>query len=122
MKEDSVVHVRLETPVHIRREILESAIETAEILKSMDRVMQFQQQKLRYWERLRTSINKIRTTNNQLFTSMPQISLPKPKKSPEIKILKPSELIKPKPQKEKKENPLSKELDDIRRKLENLKI
>jgi len=111
------VHIRIDNSIDKRKQILESALLTAKLLQEYENLKVIRNEKLKQLSLLKKIIKEIKILFNNLeYKELPEVKLPKPKESK-----KPSKKIKTIKQEEPKTK-LQLELEEIRKKLENLKI
>jgi hypothetical protein len=111
---DAVTFVRVDDPSSLRREILEGAIETAELLKIWESYHKLKSQKAEIFRKLTLIFSKIDREANSLRKFMPK--LPEVKEEKKVKV--PS---KAKPEKVYT-GELDQEISDISSKLKGLNI
>lgn len=118
MKTDnSQLHVRIDEPIKIRRNILESAIEAAEALKIYERFKAIRKEKVRQEKELKGIIKELAVAMDNLEKSLP--SAPHEEK-PKMYSIKPEVKEKPiKPRLEQKTK-LEIDLDEIKEKLSRI--
>jgi len=127
-KKPELTYTQIQEPLTIRRSVLEAALYSAEILKSYENLKKIHAEKDAYKKKLKTIIANIKILNSRITEELPELpqeERPQPVKKPEpIKPLKVEIKI---PIKKKLMQPVAKsgldlELEDIKSKLENLRI
>lgn len=113
---DSQIHVRIENHIQKRKNILESAIFSTELLQKYENFKKLRNQKNKQMALLKKTVKEISLLFKELkFKELPQIKIEK--EGPIApKIFKEKEI--PQPRKDE----LSRELESIKSKLENLNI
>lgn len=119
-KEESITYVKVDQPVHLRKRILETAVESAELLKKWEGYQKTKEEKAAVFKKLVTVMNKIEKETNALKKHLP--------KSEEIKF-KDKASVKPKKTKskailerEKPSSDIDREISDIQAKIKGLKL
>ena len=126
IKKQTVVHVQIENPINLRKEILNTAINSAEIIKHYEVLKEVKNRKKQYQKRLVEVLDEIEDLRKKLEDHLPVVKYeehktkyPKPMKSSPKREPKPR--VKPvKKQRDLHRSPMDKEIDDMRRKLESL--
>jgi hypothetical protein len=121
--DDCVTYVKLEGSTPLRRDVLEGAIESAELLKAWENYHKFKSEKVDYYKKLAIVLNKIEKEVNALKRHIPKMSeveVPEEEK----KIIKPKNAAvtkKPKQLEPEFKSKLDKEIYDINSRLKRLK-
>lgn len=124
-KEDkSFTYVRIENSLPTRKSILETAIDSAEILKSWENYTKIKDKKMRAFEKLNTLINKIEREVTSLKRHIPKTDYFNSLEEENRKEVKFSKATHGKPKIEKKtfRSELDKEIDSIRSRLDQLNV
>ena len=119
------VHTRIDQPITVRKDLLECAIDCAEILRSGENVKRIHAETEVIKKKLKVVMDKLRVLNYRFHKELPQ--LPKEKK---VEIREEKEFapirIDPKPKKQPKPRSMSpeeranRELEALRHKIESL--
>ena len=129
-KSQGVMHVQIEGPIDLRKQILNTAISSAEILKHYEVIREIKHRKKQYQEKLNDVLAEINELKAVLEDSLPEVKDLEHKKPKYTAPMTP--LPKPKEEKQKLEkrsfkkqrsphrSPLEKEIESMRRKLELL--
>jgi hypothetical protein len=123
-EDDCVTYVKIGSPVPLRKDVLESAIESAELLKAWENYHKFKSDKVDKYKKLEIVLGKIEKEVNALKRHIPkmnEVDVPKEEK----KLIKPKKSIeakKPKPLEQEFKSKLDKEIYDINSKLKKLNI
>lgn len=124
MPKQSDVHIQIEDPLALRKQILNTAINTAEILKHNEAIKEIHHRKRQYQKRLKDVFSEIEELKNNLERDLPKIREEKEQPPPEYKpqpvTAKREIKAKVKKQRTPHKAPLDREIDNIRRKLESL--
>ena len=118
------VHTRIDQPITIRKDLLECAIDCAEILRSVENVKRIHNERELEKKKLKVVMEKLRVLNSRFNKDLPQLPKEKAPKQ-EVVELEP-ERPEPKPKKQPKpkavsmEDKINKELEAIRSKIESL--
>ena len=119
------VHTRIDQPITIRKDLLECAIDCAEILRSGENVKRIHSEREIVKKKLNVVIDKIRVLNSRFHKELPQ--LPKEKKV-EVKEEMEYAPVRPEPKLKRQSKPRSmspeeranRELEALRHKIESL--
>lgn len=123
-EDDCVTYVKLEGPTPLRKDILESAIESAELLKAWENYYKFKSEKVDYYKKLAVVLGKVEKEVNALKRHIPrmnEVDIPKEDKKPIVKAKKIAE-SKPRPMEPEFKSKLDKEIYDINSRLKKLNI
>jgi len=118
------LHIKIDSPVETRKDLLKTAIETTQLLQFYENFKRIRAEKRKTIRKLRTISREIIKDVKEFREDLPEVKMPKPKKEKTVKVpvtVKPVK-IKPKPVKIPK-LPVSKiqqELKDIETKLNSL--
>ncbi|MBT7706236.1 hypothetical protein HN747_02200 [archaeon] len=124
-EDDCVTYVKLEGSTPLRKDILESAIESAELLKAWENYHKFKSDKVDYYKKLAVVLGKIEKEVNALKRHIPkmnEVDMPKEDKKPIIKAKKSVDAKKPRPLEPEFKSKLDKEIYDINSRLKKLNI
>ncbi|QQG39018.1 MAG: hypothetical protein HYS32_00980 [Candidatus Woesearchaeota archaeon] len=125
------MHVAINSPLEMRREILESAISSAEILQHYEKIKEIKHRKLQYRKRLKKVLSELKFIAKELDNELPKVKIQedeKPKRvaQPKIPSLMPptppkiiKQVIK-KPQREAHKSKLETDLEELKRRLSKL--
>ncbi len=116
-KEESITYVKVDQPDHLRKDILETAIESAELLKKWESYQKFKEEKAEIFKKLVVVMKKIGKETNSLKKHLP--------KSDDVKIKEKTTKKKTSTKiSEKKEHKfeLDEEINDIRSRLKKLEL
>jgi hypothetical protein len=119
-EDDSVTYVRVDGPIPTRKDILETAIDSAEILRDWESYKKHRATKLETYEKLVGVMRKIDREVNSLRRHLPKMKEVEDLEKPVIKKEKKVEPTKV--EKKKFNSELDREIADIRGKLNNLRI
>jgi len=122
-EDDEVTYIRLENPLPLRRDILETAIDSAEILQDWENYKNLRVKKIEVYKKLVFVMQKIEKEVSILKKNLPKKSNVKGLEKEHI--VKEKKVIKQEPgETEKKEfnTELDREISGIRSKLDNLKL
>lgn len=119
METNEVVHVKIDNPSEIRKNILKCTLDTIEILKSREDFRKINHEEMKVKKELAKHIQKVVTATNLFVKDLPIIK--------GFKIVSKEEKVKEEKPSVKKhelvvEDTLNKELDEIRSKIDNLKF
>ncbi len=129
MKEEKAeMHVGLEQPDQRRKEILNSAISTIEILKRYESFKKVKKEKELYKKELRKASREIKTMLKELDDMMPYLEIPREEHKEPRKIIRPIKVVvkkKPKPvmkplKKDQHLEKLDRDLQELRSKIAKL--
>ncbi|HLC37591.1 MAG TPA: hypothetical protein VJJ53_02320 [Candidatus Nanoarchaeia archaeon] len=123
-EKQSDVHVQIEDPIYVRKQILNTAINAAEILKHYEVIKEIKHRKKQYQEKLKEVFNEIQELRNKLEGDLPKVKEEvehKPKHVPLMTPL-PKEKIRGKIQKQREahKSSVDRDIESIRRKLDLL--
>ena len=107
-------YVRVEQPLFLRRKLLETAIESTEVLRFFESYKTIREEKVSKIKKLRTLMRRIKREISNLDKEMPESKIGEQQEKPEK--------VKSLPKKTKKVNSLDEELDKIKQKLSDLSI
>lgn len=120
------LHIKLDSPIDTRKELLKTAIETTQLLQFHENFKKIRAEKIKTIKNLRTISKQIINLSNNLQNELPEVKITRYKESKTIKEgdkpFRPRPL-KPKPLKKFQKQPISsiqKELKDIEAKLNSL--
>ena len=122
------IHTKIEQPISIRKDLLESAIDGVEILKTIENVKRIHHEKVIVQKKLKTVMDKIKVLDTRLFKCLPKVKRErKPKvtieEAPVRKVRKAAKRTKKVAAPKRvvpRESKISKELDALRSKIEGL--
>lgn len=122
----SILHVQIDNPTDVRRNILESAINSAEILKNYEKYREIRHRKKQYMERFAKISKEIKEEINKLEDNLPEIK--EEVKKPEIPrvteqkpVVKVKKVVHKEPIiKQQPKSKLEQDIDEIRKKLARL--
>lgn len=119
------VHTRIDQPITMRKDLLECAIDCAEILRSIENVKRIHDERESEKKKLKVVMDKLRVLNSRFHKDLPQ--LPKEKK---VEIKEETEFApvkseprpkrQPKPRVTSPEERANRELEALRHKIESL--
>jgi len=130
-KSHGVMHVQVEGPIDLRKQVLNTAINSAEILNHYEVLREIKHRKKQYQQKLREVLKELNELKAKLDSDLPEVKdfdhkktkyiapmtpLPKPKKEEKQKLEKKAV----KKQRSPHKNPLEREIESMRRKLESL--
>ena len=131
------IHIRLDQPKVIRRELLESALNSSEFLQVMQRIQTFEQERLQLKDEFRRAMTDLTTATNQFLKSIPPLPMEFIQKQQQmlqrqmmqqpLKVLTPRQELASRFQQQQTaapafKNPLEEEIDELRRKIQNLSL
>jgi|SRR3989344_6680172 len=124
LEKQSDVHVEIEDPIYVRKQVLNTAINAAEILKHYEVLKEIKHRKKQYQERLKEVFNKIQELRSGLEEDLPKIKEEvehKPSYVPPMTPLS-KEKIKRNIQKQREphRSSVDREIESIKRKLDLL--
>jgi len=119
------LHIKLDSPVETRKDLLKTAIETTQLLQFYENFKKIRTEKRKEIRKLRTLSREIIKETKKFQEDLPQVKMPQPKKEKIVVTEKPEKIkkIKPEPVKKIPKLPVSKiqqELKDIEAKLNSL--
>ena len=125
--EQSMMHVMLPNPIYIRKEVLRTAIEDTKLLKHFEDMKEIREKKVMYLERLGKSMGDMNLLMKDFHHVLPKIEEEKKEVKPQAKPVVKPEIKKPAVAKPKviplpQKSKIDMELEEIERKLENIKI
>lgn len=120
MEENEVIHVKIESPSEIRKNILKCALDTIEILKGREDFKKINHEEMKVKKELERHIQKLTTSVNAFSRELPVIKGFKTTVKEEKVEREDKEVIEKK--EPEIEDRLNVELDEIRSKIENLKF
>lgn len=122
------IHTKIEQPISIRKDLLEGAIDSVEVLKTIENFRKIQHEKDIIRRKLKIVLDKLKVLDKRLLKNMPglprerkprrEFEEPIPRKAK--KTLKKSKKATQKPKVNRFENKMSSELDALRHKIEDL--
>ncbi len=118
-KDDGVTYVKIDNPHPLRKDILETAIESAELLKNWESYQKLKEEKVEVYKKLVETMKNIEKEITSLKRHIPRIDdieEEKPVKPKKVEVV-PKPIVKKEPRSE-----LDREIDEIHSKLRNLKI
>ena len=119
MKKENTIHVKINEPTELRRNILEAAIESAESLKIYEKTKAIRRNKKTQEKELKAIMKELKLAIDLLDKNLPWAGTeeikPKPKILKPKKIEEPRQIIKPEPK-----SRLEMDLEEIKRKLSRL--
>ena len=123
-EKSSDIHVQIEDPIYVRKQILNTAINAAEILKHYEVIKEIKHRKKQYQEKLKEVFNEIQELRGKLEEDLPKVKEEvehKLKYIPPMTPL-PKERIRSKIQKQREphKSSLDKEIEGIKRRLDLL--
>jgi hypothetical protein len=121
----STVHVMIQDPSTSRSEILNAALNAADFLKNYEDLTALEERKKFYRMKIKKTLEKIRVLHSKVLTSLPKLD--NEYSQDEKVVTNDSDMAKTEEPIEKSESiktktSLSREMDDIRKKLSGLKI
>jgi|SRR3989344_2392852 len=128
-KQEKLLHARIQNPLLIRKTLLESAIASAEILKSMKTLKQIKSQEIKGRAELKKLMDEVKSLRDKLeeheLPSLEKVKHEKVNKVVQKKKLIHEETRKRKKQekilgKETKVSPLDSEIETLRERIRNL--
>ena len=128
-KQEKLLHARIQNPLLIRKTLLESAIASAEILKSMKTLKQIKSQEIKGRAELKKLMDEVKSLRDKLeeheLPSLEKVKHEKVNKVVQKKKLIHEEARKRKKQekilgKETKVSPLDSEIETLRERIRNL--
>ena len=128
-KQEKLLHARIQNPLLIRKTLLESAIASAEILKSMKTLKQIKSQEIKGRVELKKLMDEVKSLRDKLeeheLPSLDKVKHEKVNKVVQKKKLIHEEARKRKKQekilgKETKVSPLDSEIETLRERIRNL--
>ena len=119
------LHIKLDSPIDTRKELLKTAIETTQLLQFHENFKKIRAEKIKTIKNLRTISKQIINLSNNLQNELPEVKTPRFKEETKTIKHKPTKPrpLKPKPLKKFQKQPISsiqKELKDIEAKLNSL--
>ena len=116
-KEENSAYVKVDSPLSIRREILESAIESAELLKSWESYQSYKYKKLEVVGKVVSIMRRIEKEVTALKKRLPVVDVPEL----EEEKLKPVKVTKRKVEKVVDNRPqIDKEIDSLQERINKL--
>tara|TARA_Y100000310_G_scaffold283455_1_gene305422 strand:- start:1151 stop:1543 length:393 start_codon:yes stop_codon:yes gene_type:complete len=125
-RSDSVVHVRVDNPISKRKEILAITINTVELLKRYERIKLIQKEKAQTLALFRTKMRSLNRLSKLVGLKEMPLQMNEVKKVKSVKgkkVFNPVKKVKAKKVKKKEltgNEKLDVQLDELRRKLDNL--
>lgn len=123
-EKQSDVHVQVENPIYVRKQILNTAINAAEILKHYEIIKEIKYRKKQYQERLKEVFNEMQELRSKLEENLPKVKEEvdhKPKHvSPMTSLPKEKTRVNIQKQRASHKSSLDKEIEDIKRRLDLL--
>lgn len=114
------VHVRLEEPIAKRKEVLESAIYSTELLQKYENFKKIRNLKRKQKALFKKTIKELKLLVDELeLKELPTVKIEKPKKEPEEELKITKKKIKEIP---KTKSKFAEELEKIRSRLQKLQI
>lgn len=115
------IHTRIDQPITMRKDLLECAIDCAEILRSIENVKKIHEERELVKKKLKIVMGKMSVLNSRLYRDLPRVQRERPAEEQKIPEFKPAPQPKPrKPRAISHEDRANKELEDLRRKIESL--
>ncbi len=118
------VHTRIDQPITVRKDLLECAIDCAEVLRSGENVKRIHAEREILKKKLKVVMEKIRVLNSRFYKELPHLPKEKPAKEEvvELEPVKPEPRPKrqPKPRSMSPEERANRELEALRHKIESL--
>ncbi len=116
------IHTRIDQPITMRKDLLECAIDCAEILRSVENVKKIHDEREIVKKKLKIVTGKLSILNSRLYRDLPRLQRERAvAEEPEIPKFKPAPQPRPKkPRAISQEDRANKELEDLRRKIESL--
>lgn len=118
------VHTRIDQPITIRKDLLECAIDCAEILRSIENVKKIHNERELEKKKLKVVMDKLRVLNSRFHKDLPQLPREKPVKEEVIELEpirhEPKPKRQPKPRSMSPEERANRELEALRHKIESL--
>lgn len=116
------IHTRIDQPITMRKDLLECAIDCAEILRSVENVKKIHDERELVKKKLKIVMGKMSVLNSRLYRDLPRVqrekAIAEEQKIPEFK---PAPQPRPKkPRIISHEDKANKELEALRRKIESL--
>ena len=118
------IHTRIDQPITVRKDLLECAIDCAEVLRSVENVKKIHSEKELVKKKLGVVMDKIRALDSRLRKDLPV--LPREKKTtvsveePVVKVTAVKAAPKPRVKHTSEEDRTNKELETLRKKIESL--
>ena len=114
------MHTVINEPVEVRKDLLNCAIDCVEVLKDMAHLESIFKEKLMFKKKILASVRNINKDINNFKRGLPEIVLPKSKV---VKVVEEKfEEVREFKEEDLHIDRLSKELEDIKNKLDKLKI
>ena len=125
--EESVMHVMLANPVYVRKEVLRTAIDATKLQKYFEDTKETREKKVIYLDRLNKKMGDLSLLAKNLHHLLPKVEEEKKEVKKEIKPIVKPEIKKPVVAKPKlppapQKSKIDLELEEIEKKLENIKI
>ncbi len=114
------IHTRIDQPITMRKDLLECAIDCAEILRSVENVKKIHEEREIVKKKLKVVMAKMSILNSRLYRDLPRVQRERVLEEQKMPEIKP---VQPRPKKPKiisHEDRANKELEDLRRKIESL--
>ncbi len=115
-KEENSAYVKVDSPLLIRREILESAIESAELLKSWESYQSYKFKKLEVVRKVVNIMKRIEREVVSLKKKLPVVDVPEL----EEEKMEPMKVVKNKPKKVDNRSQIDKEIGSLQDRLNRL--
>ncbi len=134
------VHIRLDRPKGLQKDLLESALSSSEFLQTIDRIQTFEQERLLLKTEFQRSITDLSIAMDQFVKSIPPIPMEFIQKQQQVmqravlqqrplKVLTPRQEMASRMQPKEQEpltpafkNPLEEEIDELKRRIQSLSI
>ncbi|MEW6063143.1 MAG: hypothetical protein AB1571_02120 [Nanoarchaeota archaeon] len=115
-----VMHVMLSSPYYLRKEVLKTAIDSTKLLKYFEDIKEIKAKKEAYLGHFKKIFDDMAKLSVDLYNSLPKFEEEKETEKPGVKI---SKIQQPKkPIKTPEKSKIELELEEIEKKLENIKI
>jgi hypothetical protein len=121
-EDDSVTYVKVDQPHPLRRDILETAIESAELLKNWEGYQKLKEDKVETFKKLVEIMKKVEKEISSLKRNIPKMDDIDVEEEKPVKPKKVEEVLTESSVKKEYRSDLDKEIDEIHSKLKNLKI
>lgn len=124
VKSKDVMHVELEEPVDLRKDILKTAIDITKVQKTFQDLKKKKLEKEHYKKELKKIFNLLKSEIVKLEELLPEIKIEKTKsekpKEEKMKVITKKDLSKEKIIKIQKTDKFSSEIEELNKKLRNL--
>ncbi len=120
-KKEESVHVRLDDPISKRKDILQTAVMTVELLKKYDVVRELRKEKTKEMDKLRVILNDIKKMTKQIKTKdLPKVKEIETKHKEHKVVVKEKAIEKHEEKIIRHKSAIDNQLDALRKKLETL--